>query len=76
MIVEDIKRIEGKGYSLIELTYAGEYPEDKDIVVALIEHYGYDYDYVVVDIESTDAGGVAYIREVNRVQQPDGELFE
>jgi hypothetical protein len=67
MIVEDIKHVEGKGYSLIELTYSGEYPDDKDIFVALIEHYGYGHDYEIVDLKTIEEGGKVYIREVTRV---------
>lgn len=64
MVVENIKRVEGKGHPMIVLTYIGEYPEDKDIIIALVEHYGYTCDYVIVDLETTEEGGTVYINEV------------
>lgn len=66
MIIEDIKRLEGKGFSgLIMLIYMGSYPEDEEILVAVGERYGYGSEYEVVDIETTEDGGKVYIKEVH-----------
>lgn len=66
MIIEDIKRLKSGGSSgLITLTYIGSYPEDKEILVAVGEYYGYGLKYEVIDIETTEDGGKVYLKEVH-----------